>query len=43
MWLIDNPVSNAVDRAFIFSAIEEREEAAKANKATSAPMELSII
>jgi hypothetical protein len=40
MWLIDNPVSNAVDRAFIFSAIEEREEAAKANKATSAPMEL---
>ena len=24
MWLIDNPVTNAVDRAFIFSAVEER-------------------
>ncbi len=26
-WLIDNPVTNAVDRAFIFSAVEERRAA----------------
>ena len=24
MWLIDNPATNAVDRVFIFSAVEER-------------------
>ncbi len=41
MWLIDNPVTNAVDRAFIISAIEEREAAkAKATLEKSAPMEM---
>jgi hypothetical protein len=41
MWLIDNPVTNAVDRVFIFSAFEERRAGnAKATLETSSVADL---
>ena len=43
MWLLDNPATNAVDRAFIFSAVEERITAHVGATLERATLEKSLV